>query len=208
MSDACCESPSASHPDHAFRRVLWIVLAINIGMFAVEVVSALVADSLSLLADSVDFLGDAANYGVSLFVLGMSLRARAWAALLKAATMAGFGLWVLAGVVLHLISGSVPQATIMGAVGGAALAANVTVALLLYAHRKGDSNRRSVWLCSRNDVLGNLAVLAAAGGVHATTQGWPDLLVASAMAALALTAAWQVMRQARGELRPSLSRHP
>jgi Co/Zn/Cd efflux system component len=154
MPDACCESPSTPHPDHGFRRVLWIVLAINVGMFGVEVVSALVADSLSLLADSVDFLGDAANYAVSLFVLGMSLRARAWAALLKAATMASFGLWVLAGVVLHLLSGTVPQATIMGAVGGAALTANITVALLLYAHRKGDSNRRSVWLCTATTCWG------------------------------------------------------
>jgi Co/Zn/Cd efflux system component len=185
--------------------VLWVALAINLAMFGVEVVSGLRAQSVSLLADSLDFLGDAANYGVSLFVLGMALQWRARASLLKGATMAAFGLWVLFVTARHAIVGTVPDAPVMGVVGVVALLANGTVAALLYRYRKGDSNMASVWICSRNDAIGNVAVMIAAAGVFGTGIGWPDFLVGAVMAALALYGAWQIIRHAMSELRGTLA---
>jgi Co/Zn/Cd efflux system component len=170
-------------------------------MFGVEVASGIGAQSVSLLADSLDFLGDAANYGVSLFVLGMALHWRARASLLKGATMAAFGLWVLFVTARHAIVGTVPDAPVMGVVGVIALVANFTVAALLYRFRNGDSNMASVWICTRNDVIGNLAVMLAALGVFGTGIGWPDFAVGAVMAALALYGAWQIIRQAMAELR-------
>lgn len=202
MGAGCCQ-----HDCHGttqrFRRVLWAALVINAVMFVVEVVAGMAAGSSSLQADALDFLGDAANYGVSLFVLGMSLRRRAMASLLKGATMGAFGLWVMGDTVIHALNGTVPQSEVMGAVGIAAFIANVAVAVMLYAFREGDSNMRSVWICSRNDAIGNLAVLAAAGGVFTTGSGWPDFAVAGIMAALALSGATQVLRHALAELRYS-----
>jgi len=160
----------------------------------------LAARSASLLADSLDFLGDAANYGLALFVLGMALQWRARAALVKAASMGLFGLWVGATTIQHALAGTVPEAPVMGAVGALALVANLGVAVLLYRWRDGDSNMRSVWICTRNDAIGNLAVLAAAVGVFGSGTGWPDYIVASIMSALALVGALQVTRQALGEL--------
>jgi Co/Zn/Cd efflux system component len=208
MSAACCCPPPAPQDDATgsppgYRRILWVALAINLTMFGVEVAAGLGAQSVSLLADSLDFLGDAANYGVSLFVLGMALRWRARASLIKGATMAAFGLWVIFVTGRHAIAGTVPDAPVMGVVGVVALAANATVAALLYRFRKGDSNMASVWICSRNDAIGNLAVLAAALGVFGAGAGWPDLVVGAVMAALALQGAWQILRQAMAELRGS-----
>jgi cation diffusion facilitator family transporter len=185
----------------AWRRALWIALVVNIVMFGVEIGAGLGAGSVSLLADSLDFLGDAASYGVSLAVLGLALRWRARAALLKGATMAAFGLWLLFTTAQHLLAGTVPDAPTMGAVSLLAVAANLAVAALLYRFRDGDSNMLSVWICTRNDVLGNLAVLAAAAGVFGTGVGWPDFIVATVMAALALSGAWRIARQAHAELR-------
>lgn len=195
-----CHSPS-SEVAPGFRKALWAALVINAGMFLVEIVAGVAAGSSSLQADALDFFGDAANYGVSLFVLGMSLRHRAMASVLKGATMGAFGLWVIGNTAYHLLTGTVPEATVMGAVGVAALVANVAVAVMLYAFRDGDSNMRSVWICSRNDAIGNLAVLGAASGVFATGSGWPDFAVAGVMAALALSGAAQVLRHALAELR-------
>jgi Co/Zn/Cd efflux system component len=183
-----------------YRTILWIALTINMAMFAVEILSGLRASSVSLLADSLDFLGDAANYGVSLLVLRMSLTTRANAARVKAFSMGAFGLWVLGLTLWNLASGVLPGAPTMGIVGACALAANCIVALLLFAYREGDSNMRSVWLCTRNDALANVAVLLAALGVFGTGAGWPDLVVAATMAALALTSASHVWRQAGVEL--------
>jgi Co/Zn/Cd efflux system component len=177
------------------------VLAINAGMFLVEIVAGLVAGSASLQADALDFLGDAANYGISLFVVGTALRYRATAALVKGATMGAFGLWVVGTILWHALHGSVPEPITMGAVGIAALLANGVVFAMLWAWRDGDANMRSVWICSRNDVVSNLAVLLAAAGVFGTGTGWPDLVVAALMAALALQGAWTVVRQAFIELR-------
>jgi Co/Zn/Cd efflux system component len=181
--------------------VLWAALLINAAMFAVEIGAGLRSGSVSLLADAIDFLGDAANYGVSLWVLGLSLRHRAGAALLKGASMGLFGVAVLGHALWSFSQGTVPEAATMGAVGALALLANVAVAAMLYAWREGDANMRSVWLCSRNDAIGNLAVMAAALGVFGTSQGWPDLIVAGVMAGLALSGAVAVIRQARGEWR-------
>jgi Co/Zn/Cd efflux system component len=183
-----------------YRRVLWISLVVNAAMFVVETASGLRAGSASLLADAIDFAGDAASYGVSLAVLSAGLAWRARTAALKAACMMGFGVLVLIRAVWGAIQGVVPDAAVMGAISLLALAANLGVAWILYAFRNGDANMRSVWLCSRNDALGNLAVFAAALAVAGTHAVWPDLLVAAIMALLALSGGWSVMRQARGEL--------
>jgi Co/Zn/Cd efflux system component len=201
MSAHCCghgHDHGAASP--AYRRILWIALAVNLAMFAVEIGAGLAAQSASLLADSLDFLGDAANYGIALFVLGMALQWRARAALIKAASMGIFGLWVAVTTIQHALADTVPEAPVMGAVGALALAANLGVAVLLYRWRDGDSNMRSVWICTRNDAIGNLAVLLAAVGVFGSGAGWPDYVVAAIMSGLALTGAVQVTRQALSEL--------
>jgi len=206
MADCCCTPPPLNLDPHrgnaaAYRRVLWAVLAINAMMFLVEIGAGLAAGSASLQADALDFLGDAANYAISLIVVGMALRYRATAALAKGATMGLFGLWVIGTVVWHAVHGTLPSAFTMGAVGFAALAANAASFGLLWAYRGGDANMRSAWICTRNDVLGNLAVLLAALGVFGTGTGWPDIVVATIMAALALQGAAIVVRQSLAELR-------
>lgn len=202
MGASCCHhdhEPSHS-PDPRYRRILWIALVINALMFVIEIIFSQRASSVSLLADSIDFLGDAANYGISIWVLAMSVQTRAKASLVKAASMGIFGVAVLAIAIWNAITGVVPDAPTMTLIGFLALVANVTVAFLLYAYRNGDSNMRSVWLCSRNDALGNIAVVLAAVGVFGTGTGWPDFIVAAIMATLALTSAWLVIKQASKEL--------
>jgi len=186
--------------NRAYRRVLFTVLAINAVMFAVEVIAGVAAGSASLQADALDFLGDAANYAISLLVVGMALRYRASAALAKGLTMGLFGLWVISTVFWHAVHGTLPSAFTMGTVGMAALLANAASFGLLWAYRQGDANMRSAWICTRNDVLGNLAVLLAALGVFGTGTGWPDVIVATIMAGLAIQGAILVIRQAAGEL--------
>jgi iron complex outermembrane receptor protein len=181
--------------------VLWAALAVNAAMFLVEVVAGAGAGSSALQADALDFLADAANYAISLFVLGAALRTRATAALLKGLSMGAFGVWVVGRALYHAAVGGVPAGEVMGMVGALALAANVGVALLLYRYRAGDSNRRSVWLCSRNDAVGNVAVALAGGAVLLTGRGWPDVVVALGMAALALSGARQIVRHALAERR-------
>ena len=182
-----------------YRKILWIALVVNAAMFLVEIVAGVQSGSLSLLADAVDFAGDAMNYAVSLAVLDSALAWRARAAMLKALSMMGFGLYVLGAALWSVWNGGVPQATTMGSIALVALVANVAVAWMLYAFREGDANMRSVWLCSRNDAIGNLAVFIAALGVFGTGSAWPDLAVASLMAALALHGGWTVLQLARGE---------
>lgn len=204
MSAHCCDHDTpATHTlqnPASYRRVLWIALLVNALMFIIEVASGVRAGSLALLADAVDFAGDALNYAVSLAVLASALAWRARAAQLKAWSMIGFGLFVLVRALWSVWHGATPEAMTMGLVALLALAANVGVAILLYAFREGDANMRSVWLCTRNDAIGNVAVFVAALGVFGTGTAWPDLLVASLMAGLALHGGWQVLRQARGEL--------
>jgi len=209
MSASCCNQPVDTHRgNEGYRRVLWAVLAINAAMFAIEVAAGLAAGSASLQADALDFLGDAGNYAISLFVVGMALRYRAMAALLKGATMGVFGVWVLGVTAWHIWHGTLPEAFTMGAVGTAALLANAASFGLLWAYRGGDSNMRSAWICTRNDVLGNLAVLLAALGVFGTGTGWPDVAVAAIMATLALQGAWVVIDRSWSELRASTSLQP
>ena len=204
MSAHCCDHATPKAETIAnlarYRKILWIALVVNAIMFLVEIGAAFRAGSLSLLADAVDFAGDALNYAVSLAVLASALAWRARAAILKAVSMMGFGLYVLAAAMWSVWHGGVPQAMTMGAVALLALLANIAVAWMLYAFREGDANMRSVWLCSRNDAIGNVAVFMAALGVFGTGSAWPDLAVASLMALLALHGGWTVLRQARGEL--------
>jgi len=192
------EAPSTT--DESFRRVLWIALAVNATMFVVEAGSSIAAGSTALLADSLDFFGDAANYAISLYALALGLVARARAALVKGLTMGAIGLWVIGAAFHQVAAGAVPDAFIMGPVGALAFAANLFVALLVFRHRKGDANRESVWLCSRNDAIGNLVIVAAASGIFATGSYWPDVVVAMVMGWLGLSAAFRVVRRAWSEL--------
>ncbi|HIJ62129.1 MAG TPA: cation transporter [Rhodospirillaceae bacterium] len=201
---ACCGGQCGSQnveADGRLRRILRIALLINAAMFIVEVISGLVAGSAALQADALDFLGDATNFGISLSVLRSQPRTRAKAALIKGATMAAFGSWVVASTAWHAWFGTLPLAEVMGAVGLVALLANGTIALLLYAYREGDANLRSVWICARNDSIANIAVMLAASGVLATGTHWPDIAVAAVIATLNLTGAAQVIGRARSELR-------
>ncbi|MBL8521350.1 MAG: cation transporter [Betaproteobacteria bacterium] len=203
MSAHChhCHDANAAPPaDGRFRRVLWIALVVNAALFVVEFAGSWSASSVSLLADAVDFAGDAANYALSLFVLSMAAAWRARTAIIKGATMALYGSGVLAVTVWNLSRGAVPEPIAMGVIGTLALAGNLFVAFLLYRYRAGDANMRSVWLCTRNDAIGNLAILCAAAGVFGTGTAWPDLAVAAIMATLAITAAVTVIRAARIEL--------
>ena len=187
--------------DPHYRKILWFALLINLAMFAIEIGAGFKSGSTSLLADAIDFFGDAANYGVSLAVLSASVVMRARAAMLKGACMIGFGVFVLARAAWMFSQGTVPEPFTMGSIGLLALIANVAVAAMLYAYREGDANMRSVWLCSRNDAIGNIAVMLAALGVLGTASAWPDLLVACGMAVLALVGGWSVIRQAGLEIK-------
>ncbi len=197
-----CQSDAPPTPDPRWRRMLWIALAINLAMFLGEIVAGIASGSRSLQADALDFLGDSANYAISLGVAGMALGWRSRAALLKGGTILAFGLYVLVTTVLAALGRGVPQAETMGIVGVIALIANGSVALMLYRYRSGDANMRSVWICSRNDAIGNLAVLFAAAGVIGTGTAWPDLAVALLMATLGIWGGLQIISQARKELRP------
>jgi Co/Zn/Cd efflux system component len=204
MSDSCCETvcwSETAKADPRWRRVLWAALIVNAAMFLVEMAAGAASDSRALQADALDFLGDAANYAVSLAVVGATLAWRARTALLKSLFMLGFAGWVFTSAILAFVNGTSPDPAMMGAIGALALTANVGVALLLYRYRTGDANMRSVWICSRNDAIGNIAVMLAALGVLGTGSAWPDLIVATIMASLALTGGIQVFRQAISELR-------
>lgn len=208
MSAHCCShTPAAPAIDPRYRKALWVALFLNVLMFVVELGASWTSASVSLMADSIDFFGDAANYGIALAVLAMAASARSKAALFKAATMGAFGVFVLGKAFHNLQAGVTPEPITMGAVGIAALAVNAGVALMLYRFRTGDANMRSVWICSRNDAIGNVAVMLAAAGVFGTGTAWPDLLVAAVMGVLALSGAWTVFRQARGELQPAAHAH-
>ncbi len=183
-----------------YKRVLWAVIAINGTMFLVEMAAGVAASSQALKADALDFLGDTATYAISLMVIGTPLLWRARAALFKGLSLAAMGLWVLGSTLYHVRVVGLPTSEVMGAIGLLALAANLASVLLLLRYRDGDANVRSVWLCSRNDAIGNLAVILAAGGVWATDTAWPDLIVAGIMASLFLWSALQIVRQARLEL--------
>jgi len=205
MPDHCCASVSFDGASAAYKRVLWIVIAINATMFGVEMVAGLTAQSMALRADALDFFGDSVTYAITLLVIGRSTRLRASAALFKGSSLALMGLWVLGMTLYRVFYLGQPDELVMGSVGLIAFVANVVSALLLLKFRDGDANVRSVWLCSRNDAIGNLAVMAAAGAVFWTSTGWPDVIVASLMAGLFLSSAVQIVRQALGELKVPLA---
>ncbi|EQB04072.1 MULTISPECIES: cation transporter [Sphingomonadaceae] len=200
-----CTSCASAKPDPSndprWRRAVWIALIINAIMFGVEIFAGVTAHSAALKADALDFLGDSANYAISLGVAGMALTWRARAAMLKGATLFALGAWVIGSTGYAAFAGTLPQAETMGIIGGLALAANVAVAFILYRFRSGEANMRSVWICSRNDAIGNVAVVAAAFGVFGTGSGWPDLIVAAILATLGISGGIQIMRQAGAELR-------
>ncbi|MFN3475919.1 cation transporter [Erythrobacter donghaensis] len=204
MADDCCKAAcgtTATLNDPRWRRALWIALGVNAGMFAVEMAAGAAADSRALQADALDFLGDAANYAISLLVAGMALAWRARAALAKGLTLVGLGGWVMITAILAALGGAAPEPELMGVIGALALAANTGVAIMLYRFRTGDANMRSVWICSRNDAVGNIAVMAAALGVFGTGTAWPDLIVAAILALLGISGGIQIVQQARLELR-------
>lgn len=202
MSGHCCQGTHKfDGMSPAFKRALWAVIIINASMFAIEMTAGLAAGSQALKADALDFLGDSVTYAISLYVVGMSLRVRSLAALAKGASLFVMGLWVLGSTIWHVFVLGVPRAEIMGAIGFMALAANLVSVLLLVRYRDGDANVRSVWLCSRNDTIGNVAVMLAALGVWGTATAWPDLLVAALMSTLFLSSAFQIVRQALDEVR-------
>lgn len=198
---ACsCSAPEPKSPAPGFRKALWIALWVNLAMFAVEGIASLSSGSVSLMADAIDFFGDSANYILSLTVLSMGMLWRGRAAMVKGITMAVFGLVVWARAVWVVQAGITPEPLTMGAVGLLALAANVSVAAILFKFREGDSDMRSVWLCSRNDAISNIAVMVAALGVFGTGSAWPDLIVAAIMGTLAITAGISVVRHARSDI--------
>lgn len=202
MSEHCCGVTPAPQEsaDPRYRRILWIALVLNASMFLTEIIAGSASGSLSLFSDALDFFGDACNYAVGLYLISRPLRLRAKFSLAKAAVMAGFGVIVLLTALSRILNHEPPSYEAMGIIGVLALMTNVSVALLLMSHKGGDSNRRSIWLCTRNDAIGNVLVMVAAVGVYFTHSALPDLLVAAIMASLGLSAAWQVTKQAKKEL--------
>ena len=198
----CCAS-QASHHSAKYRKALWIVLVLNLTMFFVEVVMAVKSGSTSLLSDSLDFLGDSANYMISLIVLPMALSYRAKASMVKGLTMGGFGLFILITTIYRAFYGEIPGHDQMSVVGALALVVNVTALAVLLNFRDGDSNMRSVWVCSRNDAIGNVAVILAGMAVYFFQSKYPDLIVAFVLAFLALQASQEIIKRAWAELKVS-----
>lgn len=201
--DACCSGgmPVFDGMDPRYKRILWTVIAINGLMFLVETVAGHVAGSQALKADALDFLADTATYGLSLWVIGASIRARSAAALFKGLSLSVMAVWVFGSTVYRAFVLGLPSAEVMGSIGAMALAANVTSVLLLMRYKDGDANVRSVWLCSRNDAIGNVVVMLAALGVWGSSSAWPDIAVAALMAGIFLTSSVQILRQAWSEYR-------
>jgi Co/Zn/Cd efflux system component len=199
--EGCAAAANGPVSDPKYRRILWIALLGNALMFFVEIIGGVAAHSASLLADAIDFFGDSLSFALSLAVMSMALLWRARVALLKGLSMAAYGAGILTLTVWNYLHHVVPEPATMTVIGAIAFAVNLGVALLLYRYRTGDANMRSVWLCSRNDALSNLAIIAAAAGVFGTGTAWPDLIVAAFMAMLGLSAGMTVIRHARTELK-------
>lgn len=195
----CSKNPKFDGMDLHYRRVLWFVIAINAAMFFIEMFAGRLASSEALKADALDFLGDTLTYGVSLFVIGMSLKTRAIAALLKGGSLFFMGIFVLGSTAYSVLILGLPSAKIMGWIGFLALTANLASVLLLLKYKDGDANVRSVWICSRNDAIGNIAVMGAAMAVWGTTTAWPDLVVAAILASLFINSSWQIVKLAINE---------
>ncbi|UWR01942.1 cation diffusion facilitator family transporter [Ruegeria conchae] len=201
MAGCCGNEVKFDGMSNEYKRRLWIVIALNATMFVVEMTAGHYAKSQALQADALDFLGDALTYGISLAVIGASIRARTNAALAKGISLFFMGAWVFGSTVYRVFYVGVPEAEIMGIIGALALATNLASVFLLVSYKDGDANVRSVWLCSRNDAIGNVAVMIAALGVWGTATGWPDLIVAAIMASLFLSSSYQIIHQALEEQR-------
>lgn len=197
----CSGNPQFDGLDPTYKRVLWVVIVINAAMFVVEMSAGKLAGSQALQADALDFLGDAFTYGLSLAVIGMSLKIRSTAALFKGLSLLLMGLWVFGSTAYQFFILGVPKAEVMGVIGLLALAANIASVLLLMRYKDGDANVRSVWLCSRNDAIGNVAVMVASAAVWLTATAWPDLIVAIVMAGLFLRSSQLILIQAWQEYR-------
>ena len=207
---SCCTDgvPVFDGVDPRYKRVLWTVIAINGAMFLTEMAAGHLAGSQALKADALDFLADTVTYGLSLAVIGASLQTRAAAALLKGLSLSLMAAWVFGSTVYHTLVLGLPSAELMGGIGVLALVANLSSVLLLMRYKDGDANVRSVWLCSRNDAIGNVVVMIAAAGVWGTGTAWPDLGVAALMAGIFLTSSVQILRQAWAEYRDGRGSHP
>ena len=199
MADCCGNNAKFDGVSDEYKLRLWIVIALNASMFVVEMTAGHLAKSQALQADALDFFGDALTYGISLAVIGASIRVRTTAALAKGISLLSMGIWVFGSTVYRVFYVGVPEAEIMGVVAALALSTNLASVFLLVSYKEGDANVRSVWLCSRNDAIGNVAVMIAALGVWATASGWPDLIVAAIMASLFLSSSFQIIRQALEE---------
>ncbi|MCY1664244.1 cation transporter [Rhizobium sp. SL86] len=200
MSAGCCDHNATFEGlSPAYKRRLWAVILINAAMFAVEMTAGRLAGSQALQADALDFFADAVTYGISLAVIGASLKVRTLAAAAKGVSLFLMGLFVFGSTVYRVFVAGVPEAPIMGVIGVLALAANLLSVLLLINYKDGDANVRSVWLCSRNDAIGNVIVMIAALGVWGTATAWPDLAVAAVMAGLFLTSSVQILKQSWAE---------
>ena len=201
MSGSCGHGQSFDGVSKAYRRRLWMVIAINATMFVVEMAAGQIARSQALQADALDFLGDSLTYGISLAVIGAPLRVRASAAMVKGISLLAMGMWVLGSTIYRVFYLGVPEAGMMGAIGALALAANLASVMLLVSYKDGDANVRSVWLCSRNDAIGNVLVMLAALGVWGSATGWPDVLIAGVMAGLFVYSSLLILRQGLAEYR-------
>jgi Co/Zn/Cd efflux system component len=201
MSAGCCSNKEFDGASRGFRRALWAVIAINAGMFGLEMLAGAAAQSQALKADALDFAADAATYGLSLFVIGRPALWRANAALVKAASLFLMGGAILAFALYRAIFAAQPDAGLMGGIAVLALVANLASVVILMRWRDGDANVRSVWLCSRNDAIGNVAVFVSAGLVAVTGTHWPDVAVAAIMAGLFVSSAVQILSRALRERR-------
>jgi Co/Zn/Cd efflux system component len=201
--DDCCIDKACAVAQLRERQAttLRLVLSANAGMFVVELVAGLLAGSVALLADSLDMLGDALVYGFSLYVVGRGPVWKARAAVAKAVLMGLFGAFVLGQIVLKLAHPQVPSFETMGVVGALALAVNGACFALLWRHRADDINMRSVWLCSRNDLIANVSVLVAALAVWTARSSWPDIVIGALICGVFFRSAYLVAREARVELR-------
>jgi Co/Zn/Cd efflux system component len=206
MGESCCgHNHTFEGLSDDYKRRLWFVIAINAAMFVVEMTAGALAGSQALQADALDFLGDTTTYGISLAVIGAAVRTRAYAAFGKGISLTLMGLWVFGSTLYHVLVVGLPRAEVMGVVGFFALAANVASVLILMRYKDGDANVRSVWLCSRNDAIGNVIVMIAALGVWGTATKWPDLVVAGIMASLFLWSSFQILAQSLREIRTGVA---
>lgn len=199
MSGCCGQSQNFDGMSDSYKRRIWLVIAMNASMFVIEMAAGQMAKSQALQADALDFFADAVTYSISLAVIGGTIKLRSMAAMAKGFSLLAMGFWVAGSTLYRLFYNGVPEAEVMGLIGFLALAVNLTSVLVLVAYKDGDANIRSVWLCSRNDAIGNIAVMIAALGVWGTATAWPDLIVAGIMAGLFLTSAFQIISQARRE---------